>query len=183
MSLTLFLLKLDEVEDSCASGIHLGVNEGNCNCHAQCQIGLGCASCPAFLGYNSDINCCTTNGVDNGEWGFCSTSEPCGIHEGDCDDDDECKDGLKCGNSNCPISFGFGPEVDCCSLHGGEGDFDFLSIHDGGSEDSEWVAKLTGQKDDIKIAIPGNQMFLVFHTNEDIVRKGFHALIMESKCV
>ena len=58
---------------------------------------------------------------------------------------------------------------------------DFLSIHNGGSDDSEMVAKLTGQMNDTKIAIPGNQMFVVFNTNEEIVRKGFHALIMESK--
>ena len=60
---------------------------------------------------------------------------------------------------------------------------DFLSIHNGGSDDSEMVAKLTGQINDTKIAIPGNQMFVVFHTNDEIVRKGFHALIMESKYI
>ena len=60
---------------------------------------------------------------------------------------------------------------------------DFLSIHNGGSDDSEMVAKLTGQINDTKIAIPGNQMFVVFHTNEEIVRKGFQALIMESKYI
>ena len=43
------------------------------------------------------------------------------------------------------------------------------------------VAIITGQMNDTKIPVPGNQMFVVFHTNEDIVRKGFHALIMESK--
>ena len=58
---------------------------------------------------------------------------------------------------------------------------DFLSIYNGGSDDSEMVAKLTGQMNDIKISIPGNQMFVVFHTNEKIVQKGFQALIMESK--
>ena len=62
-----------------------------------------------------------------------------------------------------------------------EDSIDFLSIHNGGSDDSEMVAKVTGQMNDTKISIPGNQMFVVFHTNEEIVRKGFHALIMESK--
>ena len=57
---------------------------------------------------------------------------------------------------------------------------DFLSIHNGGSDDSEMVAKITGTMNDTKISIPGNQMFVVFHTNDEIVRKGFHALIMES---
>ena len=64
-----------------------------------------------------------------------------------------------------------------------EDGIDFLSIHNGGSDDSEMVAKLTGQMNDTKIAIPGNQMFVVFNTNEEIVRKGFQALIMESKYI
>ena len=60
---------------------------------------------------------------------------------------------------------------------------DFLSIHNGGSDNSEMVAKLTGTIDQTKIAIPGNQMFMVFHTNEEIAQKGFNALIMESKYI
>ena len=58
---------------------------------------------------------------------------------------------------------------------------DFLDIYDGGSDDSEMVAMLTGQIKDIKISISGNQMFLVFKTNNEIVSKGFHAFIMERK--
>ena len=58
---------------------------------------------------------------------------------------------------------------------------DFLDIYDGGSDDSEMAAMLTGQMNDTKISISGNQMFLVFKTNNEIVRKGFHALILESK--
>ena len=61
------------------------------------------------------------------------------------------------------------------------GDSDFLSIHNGGSDDSEIVANLTGQMNDTTISISGNQMFLVFKTNNEIVSKGFHALILESK--
>ena len=43
------------------------------------------------------------------------------------------------------------------------------------------VAKLTGSVNDTKVSISGNQMFVVFKTNNDIVAKGFHALIIESK--
>ena len=43
------------------------------------------------------------------------------------------------------------------------------------------VAKLTGQMNDTTISISGNQMFVVFQTNHEIVREGFYALIMESK--
>ena len=58
---------------------------------------------------------------------------------------------------------------------------DFLDIYNGGSNNSEMVAKLTGQMNDTKISISGNQMFLVFKTNNEIVSKGFHALIIERK--
>ena len=34
---------------------------------------------------------------------------------------------------------------------------------------------------DTEISIPGNQMFVIFQTNDEIVYKGFHALIIESK--
>ena len=49
----------------------------------------------------------------NGEIGFCKCN-PCSENEGDCDSDDECQDGHICGYNNCPISLGFGTEVDCC---------------------------------------------------------------------
>ena len=58
---------------------------------------------------------------------------------------------------------------------------DYLSIHNGGSDNSEMVANLTGQMNDTKISISGNQMFFVFKTNNEIVSKGFHAMILESK--
>ena len=58
---------------------------------------------------------------------------------------------------------------------------DYLSIHNGGSDDSEIVANLTGQMNDTTISISGNQMFVVFKTNHKIVAKGFHALVLESK--
>ena len=58
---------------------------------------------------------------------------------------------------------------------------DFLDIYNGGSDDSEMVAKLTGQMNNTTISISGTQMVLVFKTNHEIIAKGFHALIMESK--
>ena len=45
------------------------------------------------------------------------------------------------------------------------------------------VAKLTGAMNDTEISITGNQLFMVFQTNIEIVRKGFHALIIESKYI
>ena len=45
---------------------------------------------------------------------FCTSDDPCGTNDGDCDIHDECKDGLVCGSNNCPDSLGFNPEFDCC---------------------------------------------------------------------
>ena len=101
-------------EDFCAFGIPCGENEGDCDAHYECQDGLGCASCPANLGFSSNIHCCTQRGVDNGGWNFCTSSDPCGIDEGDCNYYWECKEGLLCGTDNCPTSFGFSSSVNCC---------------------------------------------------------------------
>ena len=62
-----------------------------------------------------------------------------------------------------------------------EDTYDFLDIYNGGSDNSEMVASLAGKLNDVKISISGNQMFLVFKTNNEIVSKGFHAMILESK--
>ena len=45
---------------------------------------------------------------------FCTSENPCGTDQGDCDTHDECQDGLFCGSSNCPDSLGFHSEFDCC---------------------------------------------------------------------
>ena len=58
---------------------------------------------------------------------------------------------------------------------------DYLSIQNGGSDNSEMVANLTGTMNDTTISTSGNQIFVVFKTNHEIVSKGFHALILESK--
>ena len=55
----------------------------------------------------TDMNCCTRGRL-------------CGIGEGDCDYDGDCRSGLKCGTDNCfydfPTSYGYNWEImaDCC---------------------------------------------------------------------
>ena len=44
----------------------------------------------------------------------CREDNKCGEDEGDCDDDKDCLEGLKCGKNNCKISAGFRPDYDCC---------------------------------------------------------------------
>ena len=45
---------------------------------------------------------------------FCTSGNPCGSDEGDCDTHDECQDGLFCESNNCADSLGFHSEFDCC---------------------------------------------------------------------
>ena len=49
----------------------------------------------------------------------CTSSNPCGAGEGDCDSDAHCRGSLKCGegnglDDNCDTSLGFPANYDCC---------------------------------------------------------------------
>ena len=111
-------------------------------------------------------------------------SDTCGYPsvKGDsyCDDENNncgCEwDGGDCCGSNVNIN-----HCSTCECLDTIDEKDYLSIHNGGSDNSEMVAQLKGQMNDTKISISGNQMFVVFKTNHEIVRKGFHALIVESE--
>ena len=46
------------------------------------------------------------------QWSCCTSSNPCGIGEGDCDSYDECIGELSCGSDNCPLPFS--STADCC---------------------------------------------------------------------
>ena len=89
-------------------------NEGDCDTHAECQNGLLCGSnnCPASLGFDSEIDCCSQPSIGDEE--FCASGIPCEEDEGDCNSDVECQDGLVCGSNNCPSSLNFDSEDDCC---------------------------------------------------------------------
>ena len=49
----------------------------------------------------------------NGGFGFCSC-QSCSENEGDCDFHSHCQGDLKCGSNNCPDSYGFDSNTDCC---------------------------------------------------------------------
>ena len=83
-------------------------NEGDCDNDNECQVGLKCGKdCPAYLGFGPNINCCRKS--VNGDKQFCTSKNPCEENEGDCDNDNECQKGLKCGIDNCPAYLGFTP--------------------------------------------------------------------------
>ena len=67
--------------------------------------------------YDHDGSFVATNDVNikcANEDDFCTSVNPCGADQGDCDTHDECQDGLFCGSNNCPDSLGFDSEFDCC---------------------------------------------------------------------
>ena len=49
-----------------------------------------------------------------GHFGDCTSNNPCGDDEGDCDNDDQCKENHKCGTNNCRSLLGFHSQFDCC---------------------------------------------------------------------
>ena len=52
-----------------------------------------------------------------GTWNDCCTSTtPCVLHDGDCDDDSQCVGDLVCGRNNCGVGFPKG--ADCCMKKG-----------------------------------------------------------------
>ena len=69
------------------------------------------------------VNCGT---VINGEIGFCACHS-CSQLEGDCDFNDQCQEGFRCGSNNSPVSFGFDAHTDCCYT-ATLGDEDFCTI-------------------------------------------------------
>ena len=59
----------------------------------------------------------TGTGCHDGSGGSscCSSSNKCGVGEGDCDVDDDCQADLKCGTDNCRLGEnGFPSFYDCC---------------------------------------------------------------------
>ena len=61
-----------------------------------------------------------------------------------------------------------------------EDGFDYLKIYYGGSKYLDLIKTMTGTYRNIKVAIPGNQMFVVFETTSTVAKKGFKASIFEN---
>ena len=59
------------------------------------------------------------DGVPSTDWSCCSSSNQCGVGEGDCDSDSHCAAGLQCGVNNCDRDFSstgsnWASSADCC---------------------------------------------------------------------
>ena len=111
-------------------------NQGDCDSNLDCRGVLACgnANCPHTFGTNSTFDCCYK--PINGDLNYCQEDHQCGQEEGDCDNDNECQNGLACGSSNCPWvrTFnspdvqGFNTSIDCC-YKPDVGDKDFCRIN------------------------------------------------------
>ena len=61
---------------------------------------------------DNDTRCTAINWYYN----CCTSANPCGLNQGDCDSDDECSGDLSCGLDNC-VGFGV-TDADCCMVVG-----------------------------------------------------------------
>ena len=102
-------------DGNCTTINPCGQDEGDCNSDDGCQHHFYCGSnnCPASFGFDNEVDCCTCYGDSD----CCTTEFPCREDGGDCDDDDECNEGLSCGTDNCQFwltEHNFNSKNDCC---------------------------------------------------------------------
>ena len=104
-------------DDCCTSDRRCGEGEGDCDADSHCKEGLSCGTnnCPVVTNGTFTIgdDCCHRPACTGGD-SCCTAAWPCGEQEGDCDEDYECKEGLKCGSDNCPQDGSFESDDDCC---------------------------------------------------------------------
>ena len=59
----------------------------------------------------------------------------------------------------------------------------YFTVYEGGSDKAKLISSMTGKRNGEQISIPGNQMFVVFHTNGEIAKTKYFASIVESKYI
>ena len=109
-------LKCMSEDDFCTVENPCGLDEGDCDIHDECKDGLACGSnnCLDSIECSSDIDCCYNATI--GDEHFCTTLNPCGENEGDCDSNDECQTNHFCyPGVSCQAYLGFASDVNCCS--------------------------------------------------------------------
>ena len=82
----------------CTSDKPCGVGGGDCDNDNECQAGLTCGTdnCQDFHPEaQSSADCCFGSGCDGSSsaWTCCTSDTPCGMGDGDCDNDNECQAG------------------------------------------------------------------------------------------
>jgi len=100
----------------CTNKKKCGLGGGTCSRNSNCKGRLICGNnnCKAFnKNAKSTANCCTRRTTRKA--GGCSKKTPCGLGQGDCNNNKSCQKGLVCGKNNCRD---FNPKAkkraDCC---------------------------------------------------------------------
>ena len=122
--------------DSCCNG-QCNLGEGDCDSDSDCVGDLVCGSnnCPrSGFEWDSGDDCCIKKGGMETEvlrilylncyvvcyGGDSCCNGQCGLGEGDCDRDSDCKGDLVCGSDNCPrTGLQWDSGDDCCMEKGG----------------------------------------------------------------
>ena len=91
-----------------------------------------------IVSISNDVGIATRCTATNWDYSCCTSANPCGINQGDCDSNADCYGDLKCGTDNC---IGFGDSgADCCMLVG---------IHDNALNIANNVADIANNVADI----------------------------------
>ena len=69
-----------------------------------------------ILSISNDVAAATRCTALNWDYNCCTSANPCGLNQGDCDSDSDCQGDLRCGLDNCmDVAPGFTDALaDCC---------------------------------------------------------------------
>ncbi len=82
--------------DYCRDSGPCGVGEGDCDTNSECQSGLVCAQVKGVDTCQGSVSTTTTTTLPVGHFDYCRDFGPCGVGQGDCDKNSECRSGLVC---------------------------------------------------------------------------------------
>ena len=102
-------------------GVLCKEGQGDCDSDDDCEGNLVCGfnNCGTDIDIEPNSDCCEKNRFTGngtiGDYGYCSQFGPCGLGQGHCSSDQDCQEGLVCGEQNCqefhPNAYEF---TDCC---------------------------------------------------------------------
>jgi len=103
----------NEIDDGTCDGVDFNRQSKCCKSqNAPCPNGSGCFD--NSVGTIRNEKCSSSNA----NWSCCTSSNPCGENQGDCDVNSDCKSGLVCEQNKCPSGFP-SSSYDCCAKPAG----------------------------------------------------------------
>lgn len=108
----------------CSAETPCDLGGGDCDDDSDCLPGTICVDdVGSDYGFGATVDVCEREkGTSTlpGAWTFCSDDSPCGVGQGDCDNNDECVAGLSC-SDDLGTLFGWSSAVDVCTCDGCDG--------------------------------------------------------------